>query len=347
MKIRNGFVSNSSSSSFILVYQKSSVVEGAEEIIKYVTENPNMWPLFRGRSLNEGDDYFELNPSMEALIRKFPDQFIEGTKNCEEPISLYRKARLFADPAERVSIDIDMSDVPFGDISSDNVVLYYKEPDNHPELKEQMDIRDRYYRIEEERREKKEMELASSEIEETKKEFVAANIPEDDIEVKKVWVDYSSLYSDGGDEKDFAERYFTQYYDAWRCNFLCNDSEARSYVLFYDELIEDREKIIETLERTCETSTNYLFFTDPVINSVDDDYDGVSVDYYEIGPEELAVLKKDFDKNTAKVWLATNASISAAGEGKTPSSSKYLVGYGRVAVIERGKDLIDFKEIFR
>lgn len=81
MKVRNGFVSNSSSSSFILCYNKNEVLEGPEAIISYIQENPNKRLVFFGQEINEGDDIFEMDDDIKSLIRRFPDLFIENTKN--------------------------------------------------------------------------------------------------------------------------------------------------------------------------------------------------------------------------------------------------------------------------
>jgi hypothetical protein len=58
MKIRQGFVSNSSSSSFIIVYRDATVEEA---------NDPHVYLL--GRYLSEGRDYFQPDEAMAEMIK--------------------------------------------------------------------------------------------------------------------------------------------------------------------------------------------------------------------------------------------------------------------------------------
>jgi hypothetical protein len=58
MKIREGFVSNSSSSSFIIVC-KSVTIENIDDT--------DIW--FEGHGLSEGIDFFELEPETKEIIK--------------------------------------------------------------------------------------------------------------------------------------------------------------------------------------------------------------------------------------------------------------------------------------
>jgi hypothetical protein len=350
MKIRSGFVSNSSSSSFILTYQKSKVINDPEEMVKFVQEHPNSHSIFRGRGLSDGEDYFELDWEMEALIRKFPKQFIESCNKYAgaENYRLYTNADISRDPTYDCNISVDMSDLGFTDLTESEMSEYlasYNGKELRPEIKEKVSKRDEYYRIQEERREAKEKEELAKAEEEAKEWYLKHGVPADDLEAEQIWIDYSSLYTEG-DASDFAAEYVANDMETAYNNFISNDTEPKAYVLFYDELIEDRAEIMKVLEERCETSDNYLFFNNPILNSVDDDEGGVSVDYFNIGPKELEVLKESFDNNSSKVYLATNATVVAQDGGSVPKSTKFIVGYGRVAVIGKGEDLTDFKELF-
>ena len=350
MKIRSGFVSNSSSSSFILTYQKSRVISDPEEMVKFVQEHPNSHSIFKGRSLSDGEDYFELDWDMEALIRKFPKQFIESCNKYagSENYKLYTNADISRDPTYDCNISVDMSDLGFTDLTESEMAEYlasYNGKELRPEIKEKVSKRDEYYKIQEERREAKEKEELAKAEEESKKWYIEHGVPAEDLEAEQIWIDYSSLYTEG-DASDFAAEYVANDTETAYNNFISNDTEPKAYVLFYDELIEDRAEIMKVLEERCETSDNYLFFNNPILNSVDDDDDGVSVDYFNIGPKELEVLKENFDNNSSKVYLATNSTVVAQDGGNVPKSTKFIVGYGRVAVIGKGEDLTDFKELF-
>ena len=351
MKIRSGFVSNSSSSSFILTYQKSSIIRDPEEMVKFVQDHPYSHAIFKGRDMSDGDDYFELDRDMEALIRKFPKQFIESCnkyKGYNSGYILYTNADISRDPTNGINLKVDMSDVPYVDVSAEEMREYissYNKEEVNPKIKEKIEKQNAYYRIEEERREAKEKEEVAKAGEESKKWYIEHGVPADDLEAEQIWIDYSSIYTEG-DVRDFAAEYVANDTETIYNNFISNGTEPKAYVLFYDELIDDRAEIMKVLEERCETSDNYLFFNNPILNSVDDNEDGVSVDYFNIGPKELEVLKKDFDKNDSKVYLATNATVVAQDGGNVPKSTKFIVGYGRVAVIGKGEDLTDFKELF-
>ena len=77
--IRNGFVSNSSSSSFIISYNRDNVIKGAEDIVTFIKDKLNedyeMY-LYGGSEYGEGDLLFKLEDTHKSLIRKYRDEFI-------------------------------------------------------------------------------------------------------------------------------------------------------------------------------------------------------------------------------------------------------------------------------
>jgi hypothetical protein len=66
MKIRNGFVSNSSSSSFIVVCNPINKDDFDEDAFKEYCKTHNIWVL--GQYLSEGYDFFELESKYLNLI---------------------------------------------------------------------------------------------------------------------------------------------------------------------------------------------------------------------------------------------------------------------------------------
>lgn len=80
MKIRTGFVSNSSSSSFIIAYKKGNVLNGAQAIADYIEQYPRERLVVEGCSLGEGDDVFEVSDTNKQDILLFKDRFVEKNK---------------------------------------------------------------------------------------------------------------------------------------------------------------------------------------------------------------------------------------------------------------------------
>ena len=69
MKIRYGFVSNSSSCAYLLIYKDDSVTTDPFEVIKALQEHPNQDIIFDGGPFGEGSDIFPLDSDMKSLIR--------------------------------------------------------------------------------------------------------------------------------------------------------------------------------------------------------------------------------------------------------------------------------------
>lgn len=78
MKIRKGFVSNSSSSSFIL--KSDGVFMGREATVEWL-KNPDNWNkelLVIGEEMSEGDDIFYLEGNQREIILNHEERFLKG-----------------------------------------------------------------------------------------------------------------------------------------------------------------------------------------------------------------------------------------------------------------------------
>lgn len=70
--IRSGFVSNSSSSSFIL--KGGTILNSKEEVINNLGKGEI---VYIGREMGDGEDVFVLDENIERLIKLYPDRFLK------------------------------------------------------------------------------------------------------------------------------------------------------------------------------------------------------------------------------------------------------------------------------
>lgn len=72
MKVRTGFVSNSSSSSFLLLVKdaRANIMDWTPDIICYMEKNPDDDVLVIGKSLSDGYDIFVPNKKMREFLIK-------------------------------------------------------------------------------------------------------------------------------------------------------------------------------------------------------------------------------------------------------------------------------------
>ena len=75
MKIRNGFVSNSSSSSYLLCYEDENLLKNAEEILEFLKKDLYSEVLMIGKDLGDGRDVIWLNKNQKKLILRFPEHW--------------------------------------------------------------------------------------------------------------------------------------------------------------------------------------------------------------------------------------------------------------------------------
>ena len=351
MKIRNGFVSNSSSSSFILVYDESKVLSNAEDIVRYVNECSNTFPLFRGIESYEGEDIFSLEGDQESLIRKFPDRFVKQNKNSN--VKLYTEcSRLIRDASEISYCKPDMSDVENNELSLEEYSIYMDaivhDKEIPQELQDKVDKNNKYEEI----YGKREQEL----IDRTNAQAIS-NITEflinefgckkENIKSEKVYVDNSVT----DDLITFAEKYLTDEYYTDSSNFVLsgNTGPNTPYLLEYEECITDKHEILEFLK-----DTNYIlqpcfmFWSNPVFNysSSACDSDDFYLTFFEIGTKEKDIIKEKLLESVHEVYFVTNAKLITNCTGVLEKKKQFMLGFGKPVVVEQGTDLLDFEDMF-
>lgn len=227
MKFRNGFVSNSSSSSFILAYDKTSILSKPEDIINYIDENLRKEVLFHGTDCCEGDDWFYMDMTQKNYLldrKKRFEKFNKGTHPVTEfyydeevdeykskeageapYVEIYTNVYNFHEYNEEYNVDVDMSDwkAPYNYTPQE-----YLENKDKPEFQEILEYNDKYY--EEERKRKREVLKKEKEeyINKITQEAINSGANPDNLEVKIVQVDYNSCDPDGNYDSEFAPRYF-------------------------------------------------------------------------------------------------------------------------------------------
>lgn len=385
MKIRSGFVSNSSSSSFILTYDKTKVLDSASKIVEYLKNTKDNSKLyFRGRELNEGEDIFELEDEDARLIRLFSEQFEdinEGTETRRDYIStgeyntvevpkvrLYTEAVLSTDPAglEYYNYDVHYNDIDMSDVEHLNHDIPLITLVNGPTDED----RQKNPRIDEDIKEYREYDkILSERVAEYRKQRVESVKNEDTSYLVKNGSDVNNIVSERVDIanaalgdcssawESFEERYLEDpcvdpedynpdYYKAAHKYILKGDNHKlnKSYIIVYDELLEDKDKIMDYLKDNLDKD-NYLVWTNPALNVKKEEVETI---LYNVGEEEYKALEKlNFKNCKKKVYLYTNAVILYNIEGTISKTGSYMLGEGKVACVPKGGDLKDFKKCMK
>lgn len=370
MKVRNGFVSNSSSSSFILSYDGTQVLKGPKAIVEYITANPDADVLIRGRELSDGDDVFELSLGQRRLIRRFSDRFVAHnsgdmvrTAYVYDPTASgeYRKVesvvpkivgytnyRLWSSPYDWNDPEVDMSDVECPDF---NVYEALGPNKDDPAVRERKAAYDRYYRIREQRKkaavEKAKEDLKAEALKElTGREFMGRTPGKDDVVSEEIYKDNRSSDEDYADLTDFAERYLTDEVFSDGCDAVHNDP----YVILYWSRYTDRQVIWDNVMNGSEPY--FLCWRNPVFEYLTGD-SGKCLVMYRIGPDEKKALKENRDAffgSERECTLYIDPRIVKTAEGgrieEDDLEKEMEVVVGEVTVIDRGQDTVDFKAEF-
>lgn len=346
MKIRSGFVSNSSSSSFILSYDKSKILSGPEQILEFVKNRPDDSLVFNGGDCCEGDDIFELDDDQKSAIRMFPKEFIE--QNSGSKIFAYPGAHLFSYNQYDnyvMSEDVDMSD--FG--SKPNAVpieiLVKKAEERTPEEKALVEQSTRWFEERSKRATEMSKEKERKDLAEEKERFIKdSNIPGENAVTTIVQVSNNNCGNDF-DADMFSERYLSSEDPEIDPNTYAvkkyKKGKPRPYSLIYRDVIENKKDIISFLSSSNEKC--YILWVDPVKRTFSAEND-LQYDFFEIGPEEKEFLvkqQKEFLENGKKCSLFVDAKIFRDGDIVKPG--KLLNLYGKVVIIPQGNDMRDFR----
>lgn len=107
MKFRSGFVSNSSSSSYIILYSKK--LDSAEEVVATIKEDMDIPIIIISDTLSSGYEAVELTTKMKLLILWYEDRFIkhEVIGFCDYFMKLGEKEDEKELPLQSYQIEID------------------------------------------------------------------------------------------------------------------------------------------------------------------------------------------------------------------------------------------------
>lgn len=375
MKYRNGFVSNSSSSSFVLSYSKANILTDPKEILKYLKEDGKSI-IFKGWDLGEGDDIFELDEEQKSLIRKFPEEFVKtnsGTvtrenyvydKEADEyhlegeiessKLTAYIGNIYFRDVSGSIDYytpSVDMSDVPKVDLSVDEILA----KDKDVTLSEKCKISDNYYRIKEEREKAARASERDKVLVEGRSSFMKRNpnINPEEVISEIVQVSTRSCDPDGCEGiEEFAERYLSSecFEDIDSFSFRkYKKQEIKPFAILYRRVLRDKADIVEYLRIHERFNPSYICWCNEVYNTVEE---VENIDFFEVGEEERDLILKNSEKfiqNPKEVRFFIDAAIAIGGASiSVPPTDKLDVttGYGKIARILKGTDLIDFKRNF-
>lgn len=361
MKIRNGFVSNSSSSSFLLAYDKTQVITNPADLVELLKKDPHCKVLMRGWDLGEGDDIFTLSEGQKTLIRKFAKKFIQvnsglvertvyswdedednyTASNAQIPvIEAYPAFEMTEKPYQFGRPEVDMSDIPEIEVTSGDLAR-----GEEPEVAAKIEKANEYYKIQEEREREARKKYTEEAYAELVKRLVKDGIPEENIATKEIDIHANDTCDENLGWANFSERYLSTEGSADEDNSINpSKEEFDTYILVYEKFVEDKEEILKAAEDT--STCNYLCWTNPAFNYDKDDED-VHLDFYEIDTPELRLLKNEnFLTTNRDCRLYVNARIlrSTATIEASDVNKKIDFFKGNVAIIESGEDLPDFKK---
>ena len=240
MKIRNGFVSNSSSSSFLVAYDKSKILTKPEDIVKYIDENPRNEITFKSDA-NDGWDFFTLDMHQKNYLLNHKERFIkynqgtvsytdygdwdeeyaEGKEYPEIQIprvqALTEVYRCQSDEYEYRAPDVDMSDMELPATTiEDSIKVRNGEADD--ETTTRVKKSDEWYKTKENRERTARRQARKKAIEDMREELLKSEkVDPENLVVEYMNIDYNSCDPDGSYDSEFAERYFgldsSTYYD--------------------------------------------------------------------------------------------------------------------------------------
>lgn len=325
MKIRNGFVSNSSSSSFYMAYDKTQVTSDPAVIVKFLNEYPDEPVILRGIDLGEGEDIFFLNEEQKSLIRKFPDEFIALNS---KP---YTKEIL-------IDFETDEHGYEWKKVTGPRITAYFSA--------EMTSLPDGDWNMTSEQWEEyKQNERIKNADEFCRKALIEnAGVAEENYTTETVEVCWRN-----SDEEtwEFAGRYLSWEWEENYSDFCLerfNRKKKIPFIIFYENILKDKNEILKAID-TMSSEQLAICRTNKVFNTVQN---SVYLAIYKIGPKEKQVLKEHIDsflKNNAEYYLLVNPSIlnNPNGTIQLPEGKlDYLLAYGKLYTCEPGKNIPDF-----
>lgn len=234
MKYRQGFVSNSSSSSYLIAYDVSAILSNPKEIADYIDNNLRSPIMFKS-DLCEGWDLFELDMKQKSYLlrhRKRFEKFCKGTvkytdytvnpgKDGKYPEidipfiqALTNVYRFYPYPYEWETPEVDMSDIPCPEMSMEESIEAHKE-DASPELKEKARLQANWSLIKCNRQTEARHQKQKDYIEKIRQELTEEGADPSTLKVELIEVDHRSCDPDGNSDWEFPERYFGLDEDTW------------------------------------------------------------------------------------------------------------------------------------
>lgn len=325
MKIRSGFVSNSSSSSFYMAYDKTQVTNDPAVIVKFLNEHPEEQVILRGIDLGEGEDIFFLNGEQKSLIRKFPDEFIAlNSKPYTREILIDSETdkhgyewKKVTGPRITAYLSAEMTSLPNGDWNMT------------PEQWEEYQKNERIKNAD---------EFCRRALIEN------AGVAEENYTAETVEV----CWRNSDDESwEFADRYLTWEWEENYSDFCLERFDRKKkvpFVILYNELITDKDEILKAVNEKTDVELA-LCRTNKIFNTIQGTtYAAV----YNIGPKEKQILKdqaETFLKNNADYYLLVDPIILDKTNGTViipDFKLNYLLAYGKLYVCQPGKNIPDF-----
>lgn len=230
MKVRNGFVSNSSSSSFVLAYDDRNVMTDPKDIADYISNNLRENILFWGPG-GEGDDIFELGINQKNFLLKRTKRFIQFCKGTF-------KDDVYVEDDSEQGFHWEAVEKPYVKAISNPYVFhesgldYYRESPDMSDVPEPKDGEswESYYKIQADREhdlwDKKKEEC----INKVREDLIREGVDAEHLKIETVLVDNNSCDPDNWSESEFAPRYFglqdtTYDRDVRKMDFLDEDNK--------------------------------------------------------------------------------------------------------------------------
>jgi len=227
MKYRQGFVSNSSSSSYLIAYDISAILTDSREIAAYIDNNLRKPIMFKS-DLNEGWDLFELDMHQKNFLlkhRKRFEKFSNGTvrytdytvsadENGKYPEmdipfvqALTKVYKFYPYPYEWEKPEVDMSDVYNPEMTFEET-MQAREEDANPELKEKLKAQNHWSIVKLNRQTEARKQRKEEFLKKIRQELIEQGANPDTLKVELIEVDNLSCDPDGSMDYEFVPRYF-------------------------------------------------------------------------------------------------------------------------------------------